>query len=554
MLPTRYELLESIQFDWGTGLRCDNTLITSKYTPFPSHSNSNTVTGLDQHEGKEEEKEEVLDAFQDINTEEEVVTKNRRPTRDDGNDDNDTKTGSVKFFNYERLTLYRELNNALKTAADAFIARNNNNKNKKTLDIVKAYVKDNYAELMEEFDDDNTEGRTGERSQKLKLVESKNNNKDDTDENIDNDDEVTTTKVEDDKNNEFQLQEVGSRKGAITTKRKNRSFEKWTEKEIAVSRKGMALYGKSWNQNGCRRDISTQIAKLIPSRSVQGVHDKCREIFKKENESNNIYDNDEGNDDNDEEVSMDKNTVVAANATSEAVAATTNNTLTRTTRHVSSNKITADDMTTRTIRRMSAKRHNNTHDDDEISVETAFLPVKKKQKCNTARGSVTDVGRATQKWNSNYNAVKKHIESHNGRYPKILQKHKNGITGMNLGRWVNYQKSNMKLTQQKVTDLEKLPNWRWSHSRTKQQKSISRKSGGKDCPEKQVGFVNSSSSKSASTLRTAALNIQEEETAKAKETSAHTGINMTLAEVIKAAEEKTQQDGDKNKDPSFVWV
>ena len=98
------------------------------------------------------------------------------------------------------------------------------------------------------------------------------------------------------------------------------------------------------------------------------------------------------------------------------------------------------------------------------------------------------------------------------------------------------------------------PNWRWSHSRTKQQKSISRKSGGKDCPEKQVGFVNSSSSKSASTLRTAALNIQEEETAKAKETSAHTGINMTLAEVIKAAEEKTQQDGDKNKDPSFVWV
>ena len=256
---------------------------------------------------------------------------------------------------------------------------------------------------MEEFDDGNTEGGTGERSQKLKLVENKNNNEDDTDEDIDNDDEVTT------------------------------------------------------------------------------------------------------------------------------------------------------------IEARSAKRNKNIHD-DEISVENGSIPVKKKQRCNTARGSVPYVGRATQKWNSNYRAVKKYVESHNGRYPNIYQNHMNCITGINLGRWVKNQKraynktNNMKLTQQKMTDLEKLSNWRWSHSRTKQQKSISRKSGGKDCPEKQIYFVNSSSSKSASTLRTAALNIQEEETAKAKETSAHTGINMTLAEAIKAAEEKTQQDGDKNKDPSFVWV
>ena len=55
-------------------------------------SNSNTVTGLDQHEGKEEKKEEELDAFQDINKE-----------------DNDTKS-QKKMYEGRRMWIDIEKN------------------------------------------------------------------------------------------------------------------------------------------------------------------------------------------------------------------------------------------------------------------------------------------------------------------------------------------------------------------------------------------------------------------------------------------------------------
>ena len=72
---------------------------------------------------------------------------------------------------------------------------------------------------------------------------------------------------------------VSSRKEASTTTRRNRSFGKWTKQEIAILRKGMKLYGKSWNHNSWPKYISRQIAKLIPSRLGKSVHSKCKEIF-----------------------------------------------------------------------------------------------------------------------------------------------------------------------------------------------------------------------------------------------------------------------------------
>ena len=213
----------------------------------------------------------------------------------------------------------------------------------------------------------------------------------------------------------------------------------------------------------------------------------------------------------------------AANATAEGIVATTDTTLTRTTtQHRSSNNITADDMATRPTRRMSTQRQKNTH---------------------------------VHNWNSNYNAVKQYVESHKGRYPKRSENHTNGSTGINLGSWVTTQKSaynrtnTMKLTPQKRTDLETLPNWRWSShsSHTKPPTKSARNSGGQDGSETQKGVVTSRNSQSVTTVRTAALKLQNEETARTQETAA-------LAEAIKAAEEKAHQDGDNNKDPSFVWV
>ena len=228
----------------------------------------------------------------------------------------------------------------------------------------------------------------------------------------------------------------------------------------------------------------------------------------------------------------------AANATAEGIAATTDITHTRTTtQHVSSNNITADDMATRPTRHMSTKRTKNP------------LPVKqKKQKCNTAHN--------VHNWNSNYTAVKQYVESHQGRYPKKSEQHTNGSTGINLGTWVTTQKSaynkttnDMKLTHQKRTDLETLPNWRWSShsSPTKPPTRSSRNSGGQDGSETQRGVVTSRNFPGVTTVRTAALKLQNEETARTQETAA-------LAEAIKTAEEKAYQDGDNNKDPSFVWV
>ena len=130
-------------------------------------------------------------------------------------------------------------------------------------------------------------------------------------------------------------------------------------------------------------------------------------------------------------------------------------------------------MTTASSRLRSAASSSSSRCDSRkgLAVASGTIQLQTVEKDTTARGGT--VGKATRNWNSNYNAVKKYVESHNGRYPK------NSITDNNLNSWVSTQKrafdknNNMNLTQQKITDLEKLPNWRWSkNSHTKQQKSI----------------------------------------------------------------------------------